>query len=177
MTQTFAPLLALAACSTPTLSPLALAQPASGIPPSISTPDRFESRLGVLEFQHGAPTAATRAKIYDNLDYTHAFDAFNNTMRGVSIAAFRKGLQSIGVKDNEVIVFSELMGAVSTLLTQRPTTSRLVVRSLISGEQKRSKARGRIDQQKVGLRSCVSTARSNRSSPRRGRPSEVELVR
>jgi hypothetical protein len=30
------------------------------------------------------------AKIYDNLDYTHACNAFNNTMRGVSIAALRK---------------------------------------------------------------------------------------
>jgi hypothetical protein len=122
MTQTFAPLLALAGCSTLTLSPLALAQPAPGIPPSISTPARVESRLGVLEFRDGAPTAATAAKIYDNLDYTHAFDAFTNTMRGVSIAALRKGLQSIGVKDNEVIVFSELMDAKSLFLTANADT-------------------------------------------------------
>jgi hypothetical protein len=32
-------------------------------------------------------------------------------MRGVSIHALRKGMQSFGVKDNEVIVFSELMDA------------------------------------------------------------------
>jgi len=40
-------------------------------------------------------------KICDNLDFTHALDAFNNTMQGVSVASLHKGLLSIGVKDNE----------------------------------------------------------------------------
>ena len=62
------------------------------------------------------------AKLYDNLDYTHAFNAFNDTMRGVSIAALRKGFASIGAKDNEVIVFSELMDAKSLFLTANADT-------------------------------------------------------
>jgi hypothetical protein len=36
-------------------------------------------------------------------DFTHAFDAFVNTMSGVGIASLRNGIQSIGVKDNEVL--------------------------------------------------------------------------
>jgi len=98
------------------------AQTAPAIPPSLSTPDRVESRLGTLEFKDGAPSSATLDKVYDNLDFTFAFRAFVDNMRGVSIHAARKGLQSIGVKDNEVIVFSELMDAKSLFLTANADT-------------------------------------------------------
>ena len=94
----------------------------AAIPPSISTPDRVESRLGVLEFKDGAPSPATVDRIYDNLDITHAFEAFVNTFGGVSVAAIHKGLQGIGVKDNEVIVYSDLMDAKSLFLTANADT-------------------------------------------------------
>src|SRR5262245_5361355 len=87
---------------------LAAAQPSIGISPAITTPDKVESRLGTLEFKDGAPSQDTLEKVYDHLDFTHAFRAFVDTMQGVSIHAIRKGLLSAGVKDNEVIVFSEL---------------------------------------------------------------------
>jgi hypothetical protein len=122
MVKSLAPMAVLAACSMLTLPGIAWAQTAAGIPPAISTPDKIDSRLGPLEFKDGAPSAATVEKIYDNLDFTHAFDAFMNTMRGVSIAAVRKGLLSIGVKDNEAIIFSELMDAKSLFLTANADT-------------------------------------------------------
>ena len=122
MARSLAPLAVLAACSILTLPGIARAQTAAGIPSAISTPDKIDTRLGPLEFKDGAPSAATVDKIYDNLDFTHAFEAFVNTMRGVSIAAIRKGLLSIGVKDNEVIVFSELMDAKSLFLTANADT-------------------------------------------------------
>src|SRR4029434_4123316 len=43
-------------------------------------------------------------------------------MSGGSINSLRKGLQSVGVKDNEVIVFSELMDAKSLFLTANADT-------------------------------------------------------
>jgi hypothetical protein len=89
---------------------------------SISTPDSVETRIGTLDFKDGVPSKDTVAKIYDNLDFTHATAAFLNTMQGVSIAAVRKGLLSIGVKDNEVIVFSKLMDAKSLFLTANADT-------------------------------------------------------
>jgi hypothetical protein len=98
------------------------AQPNTGIPLSITTPDKAESRLGTLEFKDGAPSKATVEKVYDNLDYTYAFRAFVDTMQGVSIHSLRKGLLSIGVKDNEVIVFSDLMDARSLFLTANADT-------------------------------------------------------
>ena len=89
---------------------------------SISTPDKVETRIGTLDFKDGAPSKATLDKVYDDLDFTHANDAFADTFQGVSIHAIRKGLQSVGVKDNEVIVFSELMDAKSLFLTANADT-------------------------------------------------------
>jgi hypothetical protein len=113
---------AIAAYAMLALSRLANAQSAPAIPSAISTPDKIESRLGVLEFKDGAPSAETVTKIYDNLDFTHAFEAFVNTMRGVSVDAIHKGFLSIGVKDNEVLIFSELADAKSLFLTLNADT-------------------------------------------------------
>jgi hypothetical protein len=101
---------------------LAVAQTAGEVPPSLVTPDKVETRVGALEFKDGAPNEATVQKVYDNLDFTYAFRAFTDTMQGVSIRALRKGILSIGVKDNEVIVFSELMDAKSLFLTANADT-------------------------------------------------------
>jgi hypothetical protein len=120
MKQFLGPLAALVACAA--LPHMAAAQTAPPISPSVSTPDKVETRIGPLEFKDGAPSAATIAKLYDNLDFTHAFEAFVNTFRGVSVAALHKGLLSIGVKDNEVIVYSDLMDAKSLFLTANADT-------------------------------------------------------
>jgi len=119
---TFKALAVLSACSAIALPSLALAQSAPAIPPAITTPDTVETRLGPLDFKDGAPSAETVTKIYDNLDFTHAFEAFVNTMRGVSIEALRKGFLSVGVNDNEVLIFSELMDAKSLFLTANADT-------------------------------------------------------
>jgi hypothetical protein len=104
------------------LTGIAAAQTSTGIPPSITTPDKVESRLGTLEFKDGTPSAETLSKIYDNLDLTHAFEAFVNTMEGVSVEAIRTGFLDSGIKDNEVLVFSELMDAKSLFLTANADT-------------------------------------------------------
>jgi hypothetical protein len=101
---------------------LAAAQASPGIPSALTTPDKVESRIGTLEFKDGAPSQATLEKIYDHLDFTHAFRAFVDTFQGVSIQAMRKGFVDAGVKDNEVIVFSELMDAKSLFLTPNADT-------------------------------------------------------
>jgi hypothetical protein len=92
------------------------------IPPSLTTPDRVNTRIGRLEFKDGAPNKATADKVYDQIDFTHAYNAFVNTMSGVSIESLRRGLMSVGVKDNEVIVFSDLMDAKSLFLTANADT-------------------------------------------------------
>jgi len=104
------------------LTGLAEAQPVSGIPLQISTPDQLNSRIGPLQFKDGMPSRETAAKIYDHLDFTHAYEAFVNTMQGVNAAAIRKGFLDIGVKDNEVLVFSKLMDSKSLFLTANADT-------------------------------------------------------
>ena len=91
-------------------------------PASITTPDRVESRIGTLEFKDGVPGTSTADKVYDNIDFVYAYRAFMDNLRGVSIHALRKGMQDIGVKANEVLVFSELMDARSLFLTANADT-------------------------------------------------------
>jgi hypothetical protein len=74
MQQLFRPLTVVAACAMLALPRLATAQSAPAIPPGITTPDKVESRLGVLEFKDGMPSKETVAKVYDNLDFAHAFE-------------------------------------------------------------------------------------------------------
>ncbi|MCO6424180.1 DUF1254 domain-containing protein [Sinorhizobium meliloti] len=95
---------------------------ASDVPPSITTPDKVETRIGPLDFRDGAPSKATLDKVYDAIDFANAQRAFADTLQGVSIHAIRKGLQSVGVKDNEAIIFSELMDAKSLWLTTNADT-------------------------------------------------------
>jgi len=95
---------------------------AQGVPPQITTPDKVETRIGTLEFKDGVPTAASAEKVFDHLDFTYAYRAFMDNLRGVSIHAIRKGMRDVGVKDNEVILFSELMDAKSLFLTANADT-------------------------------------------------------
>jgi hypothetical protein len=121
MKQLIALLTVVVACAMLVL-PRASAQVSSDTLKSIATPDQVETRLGTLDFKDGAPNAATVEKIYDNLDFTHAFDAFVNTFQGVNMAAIREGFLSIGVKDNEILIFSKLMDASSLFLTANADT-------------------------------------------------------
>ena len=100
----------------------ASAQSTGAIPPSLVTPDKVETRIGTLDFKDGAPGKATLEKVYDNLDFTYAYRAFMDNLRGVSIHALREGFLSIGVKANEVGVFEQLMDAKSLFLTANADT-------------------------------------------------------
>ncbi|MFZ4099262.1 MAG: hypothetical protein ACOYKZ_02905 [Chlamydiia bacterium] len=61
---------------------------------SMSIPDHLETRFGALEFKDGVPTAATASKLYDNLDFRHALDAYLNSFRGDSSYAIYEGFHS-----------------------------------------------------------------------------------
>jgi hypothetical protein len=100
----------------------ATAQTAAAIPPSITTPDKVETRIGTLEFKDGAPSAATAEKVLDSLDYVRGVDAFMNSFSGASAYAIRRGFQSIGAEDNTVVIFSELMDSNSLFLTANADT-------------------------------------------------------
>jgi hypothetical protein len=48
------------------------------IPPEIAVPDELDTRLGKLTFIDGAPSDDTVQKVFDNLDFTRALDAYMN---------------------------------------------------------------------------------------------------
>ena len=84
---------------------------------SLSTPDQVDSRIGPLEFTDGAPARKSVETLYDHLDYVHGLNAFLTAFPGASTQAIRQGFHDIGVKDNSVLIFSELMDSSSLFLT------------------------------------------------------------
>jgi hypothetical protein len=94
----------------------------TGVPASITTPDAVPSRLGTLEFDDGAPTPDTAERIYDNLDFMRAVEAYLNSIQGASLIAIRRGFASVGVEDNQFLIFPELMDAASLFLTPNSDT-------------------------------------------------------
>ena len=89
---------------------------------SISTPERVDSRLGTLEYVDGFPSRETSELVYDHLDFVHALNVFLNGFAGASTYALRKGFQEAGAKDNEILMFSELLGSESLFLTANADT-------------------------------------------------------
>jgi hypothetical protein len=89
---------------------------------SISASDRVETRLGTLEFVDGFPSRGTSERVYDHLDFVHALNVFLNGYAGASTYALRKGFQEAGAKDNEILMFSELLGSESLFLTANADT-------------------------------------------------------
>jgi hypothetical protein len=113
---------AVVTCAMLALPGLAAAQSAGGIPPSITTPDKVETRLGTLDFKDGAPSAQTVEKVFDTLDFTHALNAYLNSYGGASAYALCQGFASIGANDNSIVLFSELMDSNSLFLTANADT-------------------------------------------------------
>ena len=69
------------------------------IPQGIATPDELETRFGTLNFFDGVPDEATTQKVYDHLDYQHAFQAFMSGIQIASMDAIRKGLAALVESD------------------------------------------------------------------------------
>jgi hypothetical protein len=117
------PVTFLVTCAVLALPRLAAAQATTGMPPSLVTPDRVETRIGPLQFKDGVPSVETAEKVHDTLDFTRALDAFLNSYGGASAYAIRQGLLSIGAEDNTVTIYPELMDSKSLYLTATPTPS------------------------------------------------------
>ncbi len=118
----YLPLCLIAATVATTLPGLAAAQSGPKIPASITTPDKTETRIGTLEYVDGVPTRETVGRVLDTLDFTRALNAYNNSFRGASAYAIREGVHSIGAKDNDVVIYPELMDANSLFLTANADT-------------------------------------------------------
>jgi hypothetical protein len=111
------------ACCVVILATLAPAQDwKTDIPREITTPDHIQSKIGDLDYKDGYPTKETANKVRDELDYIHGVNAFMNSIQGVSLYAFRKGLADVGIKDGEFFYTSKMLDSKSLLLTANADT-------------------------------------------------------
>lgn len=93
------------------------------IPECITTPDRVETRIGMLKFFDGIPTKETTALVYDYLDFSRAMESFLSGIPAASIEAIRLGAASLGAKNsNQVLYFDELMDSKALFLTGNTST-------------------------------------------------------
>src|SRR6202035_1008050 len=96
---------------------------ADELPPSLTTPDKVETRIGTLEYKDGVPSKETAQEVYDHLDLMHGVEAFVNAYRGASAASTIKGINDAGCPDNTTApIFSDLMDAKSRFLTYNADT-------------------------------------------------------
>ncbi|MBP1748658.1 MAG: hypothetical protein H6Q52_1197 [Deltaproteobacteria bacterium] len=91
-------------------------------PPGIAIPDKVETRLGTLNFFDGFPDNATVEKLYDNLDFQRAVQAYLLGLPPVSQLANRKGMLEVGPANTTVPIFEQMMNARSIFLTPNNNT-------------------------------------------------------
>ncbi len=59
----------------------------ANVPPSITTPDTVQTRIGTLKFFDGLPDAGTVQRVYDNLDFSRGVEAFLSGIPAASLYA------------------------------------------------------------------------------------------
>lgn len=93
------------------------------IPPGIAMPDKVETRLGTLNFFDGFPDDTTVEKLYDNLDFQRAVQAYLLALAPVNMAGLREGLLEVGPANVTIPTFEAMMNARSIFLTANATTA------------------------------------------------------
>lgn len=91
-------------------------------PPGIAMPDTLETRLGTLRFFDGFPDDASVEKLYDNLDFQRAVQAYLLGLPPVNQFANRKGMLEVGPVNTTVPIFETMMNARSIFLTPNNNT-------------------------------------------------------
>lgn len=95
----------------------------TAIPAKIMTPDRVDTRLGVLEFFDGMPTDATAELVLEHLTFLRAVEVFLSTIPAASLEAVRAGLVEFGATtSSKVVIFDDLMDSNSLFLTGNTDT-------------------------------------------------------
>ncbi len=94
----------------------------TSVPPGIASPDEMKTRLGTLKFFDGFPDRPTVEKLFDNLDFQRAVQAYLLGLAPVSQAANRKGILEVGPVNTTVPIFEQMMTPQSIFLTPNNNT-------------------------------------------------------
>jgi hypothetical protein len=75
------------------------------IPPGIASPDEVETRLGTLSFFDGFPDDESVQKLYDNLDFQRAVQAYLLALAPVQQVGIRKALTEWGPENSTLLIW------------------------------------------------------------------------
>ena len=101
----------------------AIAGAMSTVTAHAQTPERVETRIGTLSFEQGYPTAETAQKLYDEMDFQRAVQAFLWSFPAVSFESIRVGIkQGIGADYNDLIIADNFADPKGIWLTANDTT-------------------------------------------------------
>ncbi len=92
------------------------------VPAGIESPDSVKTRIGTLNFFDGFPDNDSVEKLYDNLDFQRAVQAYLLALPHVSQVANRKGILEVGPANVTVPIFETMMNPRSIFLTPNNNT-------------------------------------------------------
>jgi hypothetical protein len=94
----------------------------TSVPPGVTSPDKIETRFGTLNFFDGFPDKTSAQKLFDNLDFQRAVQAYLMAIPAVSQAANRDAIRTLGPVNTVVPIFEELLDPRSVFLTANDNT-------------------------------------------------------
>ncbi len=92
------------------------------MPPGVASPDKVETRFGTLNFFDGFPDKESAEKLYDNLDFQRAVQAYLFAIPAVSQVANRNAFRTFGPPNTVVPIFEQLLDARGIVLTGNDNT-------------------------------------------------------
>ena len=92
------------------------------MPPGVKVPDSVDTRIGTLRFFDGMPDQASADKLFDNLDFQRAVQAYLFAIPGVSQAANRNAFKEFGPLNTVLPIFEQLQDARTIILTPNDNT-------------------------------------------------------
>lgn len=91
-------------------------------PDGVGTPAQVETSLGTLKFTDGFPDQQTASKLYDNLDFQRAVQAYLLGIPAVSQIANRQAFAGMGAPNTVVPIFEQLLDSRGIVLTGNDDT-------------------------------------------------------
>ena len=92
------------------------------MPPGVAAPDKLETRLGTLRFESGVPDITSTDKLFDNLDFQHALQAYLLGLPPVNQLANRQAILSMGPANITVPIWEQMVDSRTVELTANDNT-------------------------------------------------------
>ena len=105
---------------------LAAASPLAGVALTSAhaqAPESVETRIGTLNFEQGFPTEETARKLYDEMDFQRAVQAYLWAFPAVSFESIRVGVKrDLGADLNDLVIADNFADTEGVWLTANDTT-------------------------------------------------------